>query len=70
MELTLKSLVIFSKKMGHLSWIMEALTVTGETLGEKFVYMIIRLTQLKTWQNFILSHTWPSLQVLTEEQLP
>ena len=48
MELTLKSLVIFSEKMGHLSWIMEALTVTGETLREKFDFMIIRLTQLKT----------------------
>ena len=43
---------------------MEASIITGGILREKRVHMIIKLEQLKTWLNFILSHTWPSLQVM------
>ena len=43
---------------------MEASTITGGILRKKCVHMITKLEQLKTWVNFILRHTWPSLQVL------
>ena len=43
---------------------MEASTITGGILRKTCTCMIIELRQLRTWLNFILSHTWPSLQVL------
>ena len=43
---------------------MEASIITWATLRKRHACMIIKLGQLKTWLNFILSHTWPSLQVL------
>ena len=65
MELTLKSMEdILRLMMGHLSWTMEASTITGGILRKKCVHMITKLERLKTLVNFILSHTWPSLQVL------
>ena len=64
MELTRKSMEDIRLMMGHLSWTMEASTITGGILRKNCVHMITKLERLKTWVNFILSHTWPSLQVL------
>ena len=64
MELTLKSMEDIRRMMDHLSWTMEASIITGGVLRKNCVHMITKLERLKTWLNFISSHTWPSLQVL------
>ena len=63
MELTLKSLEVIWPMMDDCSWIMEASIITWETLRKQCVCMITKLEHPRTWLSFILSHTWPSLQV-------